>query len=246
MHADALGVRQHACGSALRDLCEEGRFGEYPTGPGSGTWNDKLDGCLRTAYLEFEAWLGVHKLTCSQPQFTSLTLTLHSSVGSACLKAKGRNCVTVSQWLLSVLEPIAIANPGDRLAQHRLGLFHGLVGLWTVPHEMRPRFILTDDEKRNLELYRCCVLASYYFLHCQKARSGKVGYSLVPKLHQVDHMVRRSLRCSISYHIFWCFRAEDFMGSIAKLAGQTHGATTIRRVVERWLVQFSTWLQEDL
>jgi hypothetical protein len=47
LHVDALGLSQHACGSALRDLAYESAFGSSMIG--AGTWQHKLDLCLHGA-----------------------------------------------------------------------------------------------------------------------------------------------------------------------------------------------------
>ena len=120
-----------------------------------------------------------------------------------------------------------------------------LAGLWNIQRNMSLGWELTSDEKASLELCRSCAHRCFYQLHCEAAVIAHPGFNLIPKYHLVDHMVRRSCRTSISSHIFWCFRCEDFMGRMAKLCGKVHGAVVHKRAIERWIVQFWLWLKES-
>ena len=112
LHCDGGGVRQHGNGSLLVDLSEAGHFGPKPSA-GSGLWHERLDCCLRVVTTQFQSWLGANRISCSQPDFNHLSLTMHSKTDFPVLKAKARNSITVTQWLLSKVTPIALANPAD-------------------------------------------------------------------------------------------------------------------------------------
>jgi hypothetical protein len=241
LHADALGLRQHACGSCLRDLCDAGHFGPLPAGPGK--WQEKLDAQLQRATLEFHRWLADSRLSSTQAAFRTLGLTLKRQDDSACLKAKGKNCITVSQWLLSKTRQISAANPTDLHDKMRVALFLGLDGIWDVPHRIRPRFELTVAEADELESHRLCARSAMYSLHRDAQMRGAPAYNLTPKYHQTDELCRRSSRTRVAAHLFWCFRAEDHMGKLAQIMYRTHGATSKRRVLELWLIDFWIWLE---
>ena len=243
LHMDALGLRQHSCGSVLRDLCYESEFGASMHGP--GTWQDKLNACLHGATREFTEWQSVNGVHCTQSAFKTLGLSLHRQDDFPILKAKGKNCISVSQWLLQKCESVYRADPTNWVKQQRFTLLWGLCGLWEVPHRIRPRFELTDAEADELEKHRLCALLAYYNLHRESAMSPRPGYNITPKFNSVDVMCRRASRTKVSQHLFWTFRTEHHMGFLAKTMFKTHGASSKRRVVERWLVAFWTWLMED-
>ena len=239
LHADCLGPRQHLSGSLLRDLSLEGTFGAVPS---SGSWQSRLDVCLLEASVQFQAFIRRNKLQCSQPTFTVLKLSMHRQDDFPCLKCKGKNSVLVSRWLLQVVRN----QPDSVLKSHRWTCLTGFMGLWDVVHDMRPRWILTEEERTLLCRFRECALMSYMWLHEHSVTHGlgKRGYNPTPKLHQIDHMVRRAIATRVSYHLWWCFKAEDLMGRLAKIALVTHGATCQKRVIQRWLVQWWLWLTD--
>ena len=242
LHVDALGLRQHACGSALRDLAYESAFGSSMDG--AGTWQDKLDLCLHGATREFRAWQASERVSCTQPAFKSLALSLKRQDDFPVLKSKGRNCLYVSEWLLHKCDALYRANPTWR-AQQRFAFFWGLHGIWDVAHRVRPRFELTDSEAAELEQKRLCGLMAFYSLNLDSSTTTRPGYNIIPKFIFVDMMARRAVRTKVSHHLFWTFRTEHHMGHIAKIMNKTHGASSKKRVIERWLVSFWLWLNEE-
>ena len=99
LHVGPLGVCQDVCGYTLVDLCEEGAFG---ASAGHGTWQEKLQPQLDSAYDEFilHCKRSRPQLYCYQKRFTVASLdmkTLNTSWPR--LKTKGGNCLVVLQWL---------------------------------------------------------------------------------------------------------------------------------------------------
>ncbi len=240
LHCDALGPRQHLCGTMLRDLSYEGAFGAFDTRRGGGSWHEKLDKCLLQASVEFQADLAQEGKTCSQQTFTTLKLSMHRQDDFPVLKAKGHNCITISKWLMKKVKGL----PMNEVNCHRFACLRGFVGLWDVVHDMRPRFELTEVEKDVLCKFRESALGSYLWLHERSVLAHRRGFNMIPKLHQMDHMVRRSVVTGVAFHTWWCFKAEDLMGRLAKISANTHGATTMKRVIQRWLVQWWLWIKE--
>ena len=245
LHCDALGGRQHANGTILRDLSIEGHFGPHYAGPGN--WNTKLDTCLGHAFKEFQVFLKRNRLVCSQPLFKTLALSMHHPDDYPCLKSKGRNSCFVTEWLLEKTKAISEADPTNTIAQQRFALMWGLHGLFDLPNRIKPRWELTALETSELEAYRLTALLSYSTLSRARAEAPGVerGFNMIPKLHATDHMCRRSIKTSISAALFWCFKTEHVMGELAKACGRTHASTTMIRVLQRWLVDFYLWLEES-
>ena len=234
LHADCLGIRQHANGSCLLTLCEEGVWGDLSAPTGS--WDDKLDFVLQKAYDEFNAWCAGAKLEQSQPKFRALTLSLHKKSDFPILKSKGKNSVVLTRWLMQETQRSVDAGAPD--ASLRFSMLWGLNELFLIPEAMRPRFIFTDEELLRIESARKALLMGFHELHKRAALRGQNLFNVTPKFHAVDHMVRRGLRTRVSWHLFWCFASEDAIGSVAKVCAKTHGATTSHRVLQRWLVFF--------
>ena len=151
----------------------------------------------------------------------------------------------MSEWLLHKCDALYRANPTWR-AQQRFALFWGLHGIWDVAHRVRPRFELTDSEAAELEQKRLCGLMAFYSLNLDSSTTTtRPGYNIIPKFNFVDMMARRAVRMKVSHHLFWTFRTEHHMGHIAKIMNKTHGASSKKRVIERWLVSFWLWLNEE-
>jgi hypothetical protein len=151
----------------------------------------------------------------------------------------------VSEWLLHKCEALCRADPSRR-AQQRFALVWGLHCIWDVAHRVRPRFELTDPEASELEERRLCGLIALFSLHVDSTTIARLGCNIIPEFNFVDMMARRAVRTKLSHHLFWTFRTEHQMGQIAKIMNKTHGSSSKKRVIERWLVDFWLWLNEDL
>ena len=233
LHCDCLGIRQHCNGSSLVSLCFEGTWGDMSA---SGTWSDKLDSVLATAHVAFSVWCTRNQITTSHPVFNCLNLHMHKASDYAQLKSKGHNSAMITKWLLTVCEDaVDVSKPESGL---RFSLMWGLNALWDIPHDCRPRFVYSDAEAVQLETARKVALMSLYGLHKFYAMKGEHLFNIVPKFHQVDHMCRRQIRSKLACSLWWCFASESAIGSVARTAGKTHGASTNRRAVQRWITFF--------
>ena len=146
------------------------------------------------------------------------------------------NCAVVSEWLLE--RAWDFIDPTNIATQHRYTALWGFNELWQIPAEIKPRFLLTETELLRLGVARKAAFMAYYTLHKMAAEENRNKYNITPKLHVMDHMVRRTLRTGVSYHLYWTFSSEDFIGSIAKVCGKTHGSSTHARALQRWAVFF--------
>ena len=139
---------------------------------------------------------------------------------------------------MSKVQALSILTPGDPTIELWLALTSGLHGIWSVAHDIRPRWEFTAAETQHLEFHRATALMSFYMLHVDAASKGIKRYNLIPKYYQVDEMCRRAIRTSVSHALSWCFRAEDQMGALAKIMYKVHGSTSSKRTIQRWLIQF--------
>ena len=67
---------------------------------------------------------------------------------------------------------------------------------------------------------------------------GQWVFHMIPKIHMLDHMVRRSYRTGLAVWLTWTFCDEDFMGFLARVAASTHASSTNKVPVQRWLLAF--------
>ena len=231
-HCDGLGWRQGLNGGALILMCEMGVWGPPAA---SGSWRDRLDLQLASAWRDFNRFLSEEKMQASQPVFRSLTLSLKKRTNFPVLKSKSKNCVTVSLWLEKRLRRFI---PGDEVVSHLYASLWGATNIWTLIHDMRPRFVLTDSEASFLNVARESALHNYYWLHVHFAELGRSMFNMTPKFHECDHMLRRACQTRLSFALVWTFASEDFMGRMAKLSAGGHGATVNSVPLHKWLLYF--------
>ena len=230
LHDDHLGLRLDGSGSVLKELCEEHFFGAAPA---AGSWVRKLDVPLSTAWRQFKRWCRDRKISCSQPRFSRLNLSMQKMTDYPVLKAKGRNSVYLSEWLLECCTQ-STAFVDSEHKRRRQTMMQGFVTLYNVPHDARPRVKLTEGEVSRLADARQQLLFCYHYLAHTCNAAGQRHYNIRPKYHRIDECVRRSCRTHVNPALFWTYGSESFMGVIARLSRQVHGGNTVRGTVERW------------
>ena len=63
---------------------------------------------------------------------------------------------------------------------------------------------------------------------------GKLPFHLRPKCHACQHLVEEKIRMFGSPSSFWCYRDEDFVGCVKRIARKTlHPATLEIRVMQK-------------
>ena len=234
LHVDCLGLRQHACGNALLRLARAEVWGAMPM---RGAWQDKLDVVLCRAFREFQEFLSANGLSSTQPRFRTLNLSMHRLADYPVLKAKGKNCVTVSKWLCEKALEHSLVSP-DQENELLYTVLFGFVEFWKLIHDIRPRFVLTDDERDRLETYKRATLYSYALLSKRATARGEALFNIVPKSHAFDEMLSCAIRSGIAPSLVWTFGSEDAMSLFAKLSGKCHGSTVQSAAIDKWLVAF--------
>ncbi len=233
LRCDCLGVRQHANASCLLTLAKHEKWGPLPL---RGDWGYKLDTVLSEAYNDFSRWCLTNGEENTQQVFKCLNLSMHKRSDFPILKSKGRNSVVVTKWLMKVAE--GCQDSRDVVSMFRYSLLWGLDMLWNIPHDCRPRFVLTEEELEQLAIARKSALLSFYALHHIFSTKGESLFNITFKFHQCDHMRRRQIRSKLACWLFRCFASEHSIGSVARVAGATHGASTNRRAVQRFICLF--------
>ena len=102
------------------------------------------------------------------------------------------------------------------------------------------RIVFCVGVTRNPPEARDAMLFGYHHMHAiHKELSDIRLYSLVPKLHMLDHCERYSQKWRLNPASWWTFKDEEAMGKIMKIVFRVNGRTLEKRSLERWLVQFT-------
>ena len=231
MHDDLLGLRLHANGAVLEELCRNGHWGSFSD---VGIWTERLDAQLKVAYLDFSDFVSALGVSHSQPLFTHLQLTLKTLSSKACLKAKAKNSQLVGVWLCSVCDT-QLSTLHDEV---RAAMMQGFNETWNIVHATRwPNWILSDSQVSQLNEARGKLLLGYHWLAKESVRLNRWNaFSLIPKFHKLDHCFNRSMRTKVSPSIYWTFVLEHQMGISARLVSKLHPHSSYRRGVERYLL----------
>jgi hypothetical protein len=244
LHDDLQGVRPSVVASVLFLACEHQLFDENnPQLHTGGTWQDRLQARLNKAYLVFCKWANAHGLAHSVAAFKVCHMTLKTLSSVPYMKGKAHNMATLSMWGLTLTEKIK-----DRSEELNVlhMVVHGMVDFWNLAGELKARdtLFLSKDEQARLETSRLHALQGYCHLWRWAQHNGVARYSARPKLHKLDHCLRRSCRTGLIFSSWWSFCDEDGIADSAKVCAISHATTMGVRPTQRWLLSFMSKLGE--
>lgn len=98
--------------------------------------------------------------------------------------------------------------------------------------------MLEPKHTKELEEVRLGGLSGFKWLSKHAAENKLYRYNIIPKLHSLDHALRRAIRTGVSFAAWWTYNQEDFMGMCAKLTSKIHPAAICVRSIDRWLSGF--------
>jgi hypothetical protein len=111
---------------------------------------------------------------------------------------------------------------------------HGFDQIYKITHQTRfPDCFMNELQTSQLEEARQAALLGYHFLSKTAADNNIYCFHIIPKLHKLDHMLRRSIRTGLSASLFWTFVLESEMSLAAKVIGSCHAASSMRRGIQK-------------
>ena len=146
-----------------------------------------------------------------------------------------RNCRNILAWLSDVLR----ANPGSGMhaqlrlncivAWHRCDQLMDAAGMWfSAKQAALFQQLTTFAFQSNLFLLARAAFA---------ARSAR--YQIKPKHHAVDEIGWDVIRYRRNPKSNWCFKHEDCIGRLARVAVLTHPLSMSKRVLTRWRIRLA-------
>lgn len=244
MHDDLQGLRPSIVGAGMVLCCNHGVFdGEMPPPP-AGTWQDRLQARLDRAYRHFCRWAGSHGIRHSVPMFKICQLKLKTLASLPYMKGKAHNIGVLSRW---IKERVATISHVDNELNVLNMVLHGMVDLLDLPHELKEKgtLFLNPAERARLSASRQHALEGYCWLWRFAQHTGLARYGARPKLHKLDHLLRRSIRTGVIFSAFWAFCDEDSIGQTARMCTLTYAATMSVRPTQRWLLSFMNNLSQN-
>lgn len=229
-HDDLLGVRLNLCGSALKmfaDACVW-RPDDHARG-----WIEKMDRQLKQGYVRFQQYCKANSLEHSTTEFTHLSLSLRKKNDWAVLKSKAHNCAVISQWLCH--EAMMNAHLGERWDVLATTL-RGFVEIFRMCCLPVVRF--SDAEVAAFATARKQAMEGFHWLSLDASKIPAYLFKVTPKLHKMDHSLRRSIATRLNPGTHWAFSSEDWIGYMSHLGNSCHSRTMHQRAAERWLVSF--------
>jgi hypothetical protein len=238
MHAGDLGTFQDAVGSLF-----------WLEATHKGWYRNQTVGLQNLNRMINEYYAAHQDLGLSKATPLVWTQIFAASPGYPFLKAKAAQTRHLAQFCLTLAQLHRSGNAGrpafEFRANHRLALetarhrdllvllFEGLVEY----HESCSREPFSVAE---------CRAAMYKYLQalgelnrlwragCTEAEQTTLPFHLRPKAHVCQHMVEEKIELFGSPSTFWCYRDEDFVGSIKNIARKTmHPATLEKMLVHK-------------
>ena len=155
VHDDFLGLRLPLSGSVMCDLADEGEWGPYPP---RGSWQQKLDAVMNVAYSDFVCFCQEQGLEQSQPRFKTLNLSMKTTFSKPSLKAKAKNPVVVSIWLLSNVQKY----DSTEYFRMRTLTVWGFVNLWLLIGKISGPLDMDEGQKEEMGKTRMAMLSGYH------------------------------------------------------------------------------------
>jgi len=221
MHCVNLGVAQHAIANAMNLAVEE--HAHVFLGPAVDVRlpiDADDDAVFYDLQLRFKVWLSRHNLQCRCPRFTSVIK------GSEVFSCKAAAAPKLVAWLAELLLEFSDKCPG--MSRQRISL--AAVCLWGLAkyfHVLRSasRF-LTSLEAVELDEAGHAFLTSYSIL----------GWEVVPKFHQFQHIVLDAVADRSNPRFFTCFGDEDQVGKMLRTAAASHSQTVVPSTIGNYLM----------
>ena len=231
MHIICLGIYHWILGASLWELVIGSRWLPHLQGPFRFVRSMQL----RAATDEFRRWANHNKVKHSQLAFSLSSLSMTSLKCLPYLKGKAANLLAVADWLTEVCATyVGSGNDHDNARANALWGYSTMIKtLQAAP------IVLGDDHCKDVEVCRQAALYSHGALSWAGALTKSGTWLTKPKMHLLDHCIRRALRDRVNPTYFWVFSDESFVGMIRNIARRCHGGVALERTLcERWMILF--------
>ena len=238
MHIGPLGALPPAIGSALVELCEEGRFGCGDLSP----WDFRITAQLSEANRHFQAWAKRTKQQHTVKSFTRCGVSMYTANTSfPSFKGKAHNALVVARWLEHVCAEVAHVS---EYATLRARVIWGWTEMYEVSGNTEDNDFMSAAELARLDTATKLILHGTSALGRANFDAHKARWKTLPKLHQVWHLNAEAQASHRPPRAFWSFKDEEMMGCLSRIACAVHACSISSRSLQRWLMQFFSAMSE--
>ena len=226
-------MRLQLLGSVLFSSCRKDTF--WPA-PAVGIWQNKVISQLERATADLYRWRKRTRFGCSFKRFKLSQLHVQRrDLDFPWLKSKAVNAAVLTEFLLFKYRSISTPDAEDVMIKLCLTGFAHTYRI--IKHKRR---WLTDSECATLEQARLACLGGYNALssQCASTLPQRALYGMIPKFHQLDHLLRDAIETKMNPRVFWTLGDESFGGEVALCCRSLHPTAMCRRAVDRWLAVF--------
>lgn len=236
MHTVNLGTAQWAIASAVFELMKLGVFGRKQLGLGT---------LLKFAYRRFKKFARDKRMGHTQRMFTAGRfggLQYMNERKTLVFKGKAWNTRCVPAWIAEVTRENTHldGSHGDM----RASCMYALAAWFNALEKNGPRSLDVQSAENisghGLDFLRC------YGTLAKKSREKTLRHFWVlkPKHHRMHHICKDVLKDKYSPRGYACWRDEDFVGHVKKIAAKVHPKNLSDRVLFRWRVRLGVlWLE---
>ena len=147
--------------------------------------------------------------------------------------------LVVCRWLETLCAEHKDAAPYCRL---RWQVIWARVDFFAVCFKADPD-LLTPAELKRLDDATTFLVHGNKVLQSVNSGAGKARWKMRPKIHTMQH-INDDAQSSHRNPLAWMsFKEEEVMGKLAKIACAVHAVTMCKRSLERWCVQFVSFME---
>ena len=235
MHCVNLGTSHHAIGGCLWFLVRKRAYRWL--GPANSTClpADAPDHTiLHDLQIRFKEWLKDHKLACSTKRFTLASIHRESASDLPLFKRKAAQSPFLVTWLAEITHIFAhkmVGSTEEATAQLVAACMWGLADYFHML-KSHGRFFTEAQAER---LSRSGHVFLYMYSELAKVDEPN-SWHIVPKFHQMQHLLLDVLQDKVNPRFFTCFCDEDMVGQMLLVARAGHALTVVASAVDNYIV----------
>ena len=166
---------------------------------------------------------------CKISKFSPAVLSKSASYASPCLKAKARATCYVIEWLASV----SALHTSSELKRQRACLLWACDTLFRVFRD--GNFKLSAGEVTLISHCRDVYCDAAHFLASSALAARNLKWHVLPKSHSLMEICLFVEQTHCNPAVFWCWKEEDHVGKMCRVAKKVHKQTMNQSVALRYL-----------
>ena len=156
-------------------------------------------------------------------------------------RGKAHNCLVLCRFL-------SCKSAESQHTSHYAFVRHVVLWAWCElfdvhSHSVNPNWMSDAEIARSTVACRAILHGSNYLCQTNQA-AGKSFWKIRPKMHRIFHVMIDTETSRRPMKAWWSFKCEDNMGRLSRIGISTHAATIADRSLQRWQIQFFSWVSK--